>query len=76
MMRLWVELHYYDFERDPQLLEKLKVFVGGVKSKKLNQWVISIHRFLKKVCWGFKYTHMHALLSCTCVHMYMYLYIY
>ena len=45
-----MEFHYYDFERDPQLLEKLKLFVSTVKSKNMQKWLASIHRTLQKVC--------------------------
>lgn len=48
MLRHWVEFHYYDFERHPQLLEKLRNFVGMVKSKAMQKWVVSIHRSLQK----------------------------
>ena len=50
VLRHWVEFHYYDFERDPQLLEKLKLFVSTVKSKNMQKWLASIHRTLQKVC--------------------------
>ncbi len=49
MLRHWVEFHFYDFERSPELLIRLKKFVKGVKSKKLQKWVSSIHRSLQKV---------------------------
>ena len=49
VLRHWVEFHYYDFERDSKLLEKLEQFVGTVKSRNMQKWVTSIHRALKKV---------------------------
>ena len=48
-MRHWVEFHYYDFERDPQLLARLKQFVGSVRSKNMQSWVRSINKALQKV---------------------------
>ena len=45
-----MEFHFYDFGRSPELLLQLKKFVNGVKSKKLQKWVSSIHRSLQKVC--------------------------
>ena len=48
MLRHWVEFHYYDFERDPKLLVKLRGFVDSVKSKSMQKWVVSIHRSLQK----------------------------
>lgn len=50
MLRHWVEFHYYDFERDPMLLEKLEQFVGSVRGGNMQKLVTSIHRTLKKVC--------------------------
>jgi len=49
VLRHWVEFHYYDFERDPQLLEKLKQFVSTIRSRNVQKWVSSIHRTLQKV---------------------------
>ncbi len=43
-----MEYHYYDFERDQKLLEKLRNFVGSVKTKSMQKWVLSIHRSLAK----------------------------
>lgn len=48
VLRHWVEFHYYDFERHPKLLLKLRSFVGSVKSKSMQKWVISINRSLQK----------------------------
>ncbi len=50
VLRHWVEFHYYDFEREPELLEKLKAFVSAAKSKNIQKWVQSILRGLQKVC--------------------------
>jgi len=43
-----VEFHYYDFERDQKLLEKLRNFVRSVKSKSMQKWVTSINRAMQK----------------------------
>ena len=48
VLRHWVEFHYYDFERHPKLLLKLSSFVGSVKSKSMQKWVVSINRSLQK----------------------------
>ena len=65
VLRHWVDSHYYDFERDPDLLENLMDFVSTVKAKNMQKWVTSIHRSLTKVgreCHGnkgkLKYTDM------------------
>lgn len=49
VLRHWVDSHYYDFERDPDLLENLMDFVSTVKAKNMQKWVTSIHRSLTKV---------------------------
>lgn len=48
VLRHWVEVHYYDFERHPELLEKLRTFVGSIKPKSMQKWVLSINRSLQK----------------------------
>ena len=48
VLRHWVEFHYYDFERHPKLLEKLRSFVDSVKNKAMQKWVVSIQRSLQK----------------------------
>ena len=48
VLRHWVEFHYYDFVRHPELLKKLKNFVDSVKNKSMQKWVVSIHRSLQK----------------------------
>lgn len=48
VLRHWVEFHYYDFERHPELLKKLRNFVESVKNKSMQKWVVSIHRSLQK----------------------------
>lgn len=48
MLRHWVEFHYYDFMRDKKLLDKLRAFVGSVKTKSMQKWVISINRAMQK----------------------------
>lgn len=50
VLRHWVDSHYYDFQRDPDLLVKLTEFVSTVKAKNMQKWVSSIHRSLAKVC--------------------------
>ena len=52
-----MEFHYYDFQREPELLVKLKQFVDSVKTKNMQKWVASIHRALQKV----------SLCLCLCV---------
>lgn len=48
MLRHWVEFHYHDFERDSNLLVKLRNFVCSVKTRSMQRWVMSINRALHK----------------------------
>ena len=66
VLRHWVESHYYDFDRDPELLSRLKEFVGSVTAKNMQKWVVSIHRALKKVTVTTNNTYM----------FYMYVHVY
>ena len=52
VLRHWVESHYHDFERDPELLDKLVAFVDSISSKSMQKWIASIHRALAKVSWS------------------------
>ena len=40
--RHWVEHHFYDFERDADLLQRLEEFIGTVRGKAMKKWVESI----------------------------------
>ena len=48
MIRHWVENHFYDFERDPGLLSKLKSMLENVKGRGLRKWVDSINRIIER----------------------------
>ncbi|CAH0761708.1 unnamed protein product [Diatraea saccharalis] len=48
VLRHWVDQHFYDFEREPVLLDRLREFLESVDGKPMKKWVQSVLKTLQR----------------------------
>ena len=48
VMRQWLDYHWYDFETDDKLLERIETFLGQVRGKNMQKWARPMLKAISK----------------------------
>jgi len=64
VVRHWVDQHWYDFESNKDLQEKLAAFLNSVKGKAMKKWVESINKIIERKVKLVTFQRVTVVLQC------------